>query len=240
MSGLVALIVACSARNHQPSPLPAAAGSRSGPNAGGGAKPGISAPTREHGVVERRCARPAYGDAWLLVPTSTDCGPRCTAGTACSSSDDCRERSFGQCIGLPAKACSYAGAKSDPPEHCQQDSDCKAAPAGQCPKEISLTFCLYDECQVDSDCRADQQCQCPSDDADPLCVTLGCDVDADCAAGQVCLTDKSYSGFPAVRHCSTERDSCASHSDCKLAPDDNCGFDSDERRWLCRPHTFVD
>jgi hypothetical protein len=197
-------------------------------------------PTHEHGVVARVCSRPPYGSDWLLVPTSTDCGPRCRTGTECARNEDCRAAPHGSCIGIADRICVYDADASDTREPCQQDSDCNRAASGRCPKELRFTFCRYDKCSVDADCANGQRCQCPDPAADPICVTDGCDTDTACPAGQSCRVDQSYSGAPAERHCSTTADGCASRADCPTRPNDSCGFDTVQQRWLCRPYAMVD
>jgi hypothetical protein len=135
--------------------------------------------------------------------------------------------------------CAY-NAAGQQPERCDADTDCAREQSAKCVKEIRLSFCLYDHCQVDADCKDGLVCQCGNETADPLCVALGCDSAADCEPNQECRVDESYSGVIPQRHCSTIHDSCMTKTDCKIAPDDSCGFDSAQKRWLCRPSLIVD
>src|SRR6185312_17451175 len=141
----------------------------------------------------RRCPRAAYGPDWLLVPTSTDCGPGCRTGTQCGSPEECTDAPFGHCIGLAEAVCSY-DVPTAQPERCDVDADCTRGHAGRCVREIRSTFCLYDPCLVDADCGAEAVCQCGDENAGPVCVTLGCDSSAECDPGQFCRTDESFSG----------------------------------------------
>lgn len=98
---------------------------------------------------------------------------------------------------------------------CTQDSDCTAAPNGQCGGsgfDGPYCSCSYG-CIQDSDCEAGQVCIC----GDPVgrCAQADCASDADCGEGALCatyITEPGCGGFAFA--CQTSADECGGDGDC--------------------------
>ncbi|MBZ5710240.1 hypothetical protein [Nannocystis pusilla] len=120
---------------------------------------------------------------------------------------------------------------------CATDGDCSGNET--CANIYGDCYCTA-QCMSDSDCGDGQICLCAGDlpavGADLAlknqCVPADCTANADCAGECGCRGDKFFCGTLEGAFCPTPDDECEDDEDCEDGG--YCGWDSDQKRWVCQ------
>jgi hypothetical protein len=120
---------------------------------------------------------------------------------------------------------------------CATDDDCSGNDT--CANIYGDCYCTP-QCMSDSDCGDGRICVCagsiPGVGADlalkNACVPADCAANADCAGECGCRGDKFFCGTLEGAFCPTPDDECEDDEDCSNG--NYCGWDSDEKRWMCQ------